>query len=129
MTDALRELPKAFRLKADDLEPYAPPAAVAWREAAEVLEEALEAALDDLLPIAEAADEFGWTYEGLRRRVRADEELNSGAPNAPAVRRRDMLALGRGRGPRTPKNASDGAAHPSDKCADIIENIIHGDDE
>jgi hypothetical protein len=95
--ESLAALAGAFRDRARDLAPYSRAAAAAWHEAAARVLDALGAADDEVLTIVEAAREAGWSYEGLRRRVMRDPALNAGTARAPAVTRRQLRALGRGR--------------------------------
>jgi hypothetical protein len=93
----LEQLPAVFRDRAQILAPYAPGAATAWRDAADLLSAALAAASDVCLSVAAAAREGGWSYEGLRRRVARDVVLNAGTAGAPLITRRSLLAIGPGR--------------------------------
>lgn len=96
----IKELPNLFREEAARAEPYAPKAARLWRRAADWLEISMAAHLDEIIPIARAATEAGWSYEALRRRVSQDASLNAGVPGAPAIRRSDLARLGPPRGKR-----------------------------
>lgn len=96
----LDDLTDAFRQRAALLAAHAPSSALAFEEAASWLEKCLEAHLNETMSIAAAAREAGWSYEGLRRRVAGDRRLNAGTPRNPRIRRRDLLALGPGRGSR-----------------------------
>jgi hypothetical protein len=97
----LADLPEVFRAHARFLAPYAPGAAAAWLEAAQLLAGALVGSDNEPLTIATAAAEAGWTYEGLRRRVTRDPTLNVGSARAPRITRRVLRALGGGRGSRS----------------------------
>lgn len=61
------DLPAAFRARAAELEPYAPPAAVAFREAAAMTEAALATQGDQPLGPEEAEQESGYTWSHLQR--------------------------------------------------------------
>ncbi len=79
------QLPARFRARAADLQPYAPPAAVAWEEAAKLLEEALAVHQDEYLTPEEAEQESGYTAKHLARLVR--EEVIPAAPDGRIMRR------------------------------------------
>lgn len=120
------ELPERFRRCAEALELYAPAAAVAWRKAAEMTSAAIAQPAAETLSIARAAEEYGWSYEGLRRKVARDPDLNAGTRGNPAVRRSTMDQLGR-RGARKPRaGAGQGkvrAAAPSTAARRQFEKI------
>lgn len=90
----LSSLPERFREEAAQAEPYSRRAAWVWRRAADELERALGERHTEMLTITRAAEETGWSYEALRRRVVADPILNAGVPGAPAIRRGDLAKLG-----------------------------------
>ena len=66
----LRDLPSRWRERAHELEPYAPPAAKAFADAAAELEQALREADLEPLTLAEAAAECGYSRSHLRRLIR-----------------------------------------------------------
>ena len=105
----LQELPDLFLNEAERAKPYSATAARVWGWAAEWLRVALDAGLDEMLPINIAAAESGWSYEALRRRVSSDSDLNAGTPGAPAIRRRDLQRLGPPRARRKSAPAPSGA--------------------
>lgn len=96
----LASLPAAMRQEAAYLARYAEDAAKAFVDCAEWVELCLAAHLDERLPLAQAAKESGWSYEGLRRQLAERPELNAGEPGAPMIRRSDLPKLGAPRGPR-----------------------------
>ena len=95
----LSELAAAFRQRGEVVAPYAPEVAKAFEHCAEWLQLSLGASLEKPLTLGQAARETGWSYEGLRRRLK-DDELNVGEEGAPLVRRGDLARLGAPRGPR-----------------------------
>ena len=93
----VEQLPGAFRAFAGDLEPYAAESVVTvFKQCALALERALSARMEseEVLSIRAAAEEWGWSYEALRRRVAGDEDLNAGGAGSPAIRRKDLHKLG-----------------------------------
>lgn len=96
----LTELAAAFRQRGEVLARYAPEAAKAFEDCAEWLEASLGADLEKPLTLEQAMRETGWSYEGLRRRLKKEPELNVGEDGAPLVRRSDLPRLGAPRGPR-----------------------------
>lgn len=96
----LTELPAAFRQRGEFMERFAPGVAEAFRCCAELLEVSLAAHLEKPLSLEEASAEFGWSYEGLRRRLDEVPSLNAGRRGAPLIRRCDVAALGAPRGKR-----------------------------
>ena len=84
----IADLPDDFRARADALEPYAPPAAVAWREAAATLEQALKDTLDEPLDLDQASIESGYSVAHLRRLIRDGVVPNAGDKGAPRILRR-----------------------------------------
>ncbi len=98
----LVELSGAWRTRADELERFAPPAAAAFRLAADELEEALEIAGDEELTLADAAAESGYAARTLRDHLARGLIPNAGEKHRPRIRRKDL--------PRraAPAGASDG---------------------
>ncbi len=89
------ELPAAWRTRAEELRPYAPPAAEAWARAAAELEDALHAAADELLSPTEAAEVSGLSERTLRdHRARGLLE-DRGTPGRPRYRRGDLPRRGK----------------------------------
>jgi hypothetical protein len=81
---------RAWRARADELEPYCPPAAVAWRAAADDLERAWREAADEALTLSEAAAESGYSASRLRHMVADGAIPNAGRKGAPRLRRADL---------------------------------------
>lgn len=108
------ELPELFEACAAVLELSAPSAATPWRIAARITERALAWDGERRLSVAEAAEQVGWHYESLRRRIR---QSGLCPPNGrPWISQKDLRALGLGS--RPPRNRSaaggvDGARHAS----------------
>lgn len=65
----LTELSAAFRQRGELVAPFAPRVGEAFRFCAEWLEISLAAHSEKPLTLEEACAEFGWSYEGLRRRL------------------------------------------------------------
>jgi hypothetical protein len=99
------DLPATWRDRAAELDPYAPPAAEAFRTAAAELEATLRAAADEELTLAEAAAESGYSAERLRRKVAGGEIPNAGRKGAPRIRRADLPRKATER-PDTPKGVA-----------------------
>ncbi len=89
MTPA-RELPRAWRARAEQLRPYSPAASRAFDEAAGELESALGGEQGALLDLQEAARESGYSADYLGRLVREGQIRNAGRRNAPRIRRGDL---------------------------------------
>ena len=126
MDTVLQNLQATLRRRALELSSFSPAAAQAFAEAADEAERALTEFLAERLLLSEAAGEYGWTYEGLRRRIAAEPTLAEKHGNGPAtVTRATMSQLGRGRGPRLrrtgagdpPRSSCAGAAPPPLKSA------------
>ena len=84
------ELSVRWRERGDDLDPYAPAAAAAFRTAASELEEALQAAEDTLLPPAEASNESNLSKRRLRELEAEGKLKNHGRKGAPLYKRGDL---------------------------------------
>lgn len=87
---ALSELLSVWRCRADELSPYAPAAAEAFRKAAEELQIALRDVAGELLTLEEAAAASGYSRDHLGRAVRTGKIANAGRANAPRIRRSDL---------------------------------------
>lgn len=83
-------LPDEFRTRADELEAYAPPAAVALREAAARVERALEDAAAETLTLAEASKVSGYSVDHLGRLIAQKKLRNVGRRHAPRVLRGEL---------------------------------------
>jgi hypothetical protein len=120
-TETVNQVLATLREKAMQVEPFSAEGATAYRDAADLLAStaAADASLGARLRIAEAAIEFDWNHEALRRRVAGDASLNAGTAGRPLVTRATMLKLGRGRGsrPRTTKSAPAAANAGKSKSA------------
>ncbi len=87
---ALADLSASWRTLAAALRPYAPAAALAYEQAADQLEAALEAQQNARLTLHEAARESGFSPDHLGRLVREGRIPNAGRPHAPRIRRADL---------------------------------------
>lgn len=87
---SLEALPELFRAKAEELAPYSPPAAFAWREAARILADALQAEADELLTLSSAAEESGYSERRLRELLASGGIPQAGRKGAPRIRRSDL---------------------------------------
>ena len=132
----IRQLPSLFldRARSDGVHDRV--AGLVWRQAAEITRAALDQFLSDELTVAQAAAEYGWHPEALRRRVAADTSLNAGRPGQPRVTRATMESIGPGRGPRSPGSltvpegstaeAKDVANLAADRLEDIKKLALRG---
>ena len=84
------ELLARWRTLADTLEPYAAPAAIAWRAAADELEAAQREEADELLTLEAAALASGYSVETLRKLVAHGTIPNAGKKHRPRIRRADL---------------------------------------
>ncbi len=75
---------------ANEIEPYAPHAAGAFRRAADQLALALDSTELDALTLEEAAAESGYCADHLGRLVREKKIHNAGRTHAPRILRRDL---------------------------------------
>jgi hypothetical protein len=83
-------LPEEFRDRAADLEPYAPAAAVAFRDAAARVEQAMWDAEREPLTLREAARLSGYSADHLSRLIGQGKLRNVGRKHAPLVLRGDL---------------------------------------
>ena len=79
-----------WRARADALQPFAPAAAAAFRQAAAELEEALRDAANEALPLADAARESGYSERRLRELMASGDLPNAGKKGRPRIRRADL---------------------------------------
>lgn len=86
----LADLAARWRLKAEQLERFAPAAATAFRDAALDLESELRAVEDETLTLSEAAQSSGFSVDHLRHLVAAGAIANAGRKGAPRIRRADL---------------------------------------
>lgn len=119
----LPELPTAWRLRAEELKPYAPGAARAFQTAAAELERCMGENTSEPLTLSQAAAESGYSTDHLARLVRQGKLRNAGRQNAPLIRRGDL--------PRKPPSlpSTDAATHlgaPSSR--QIVRAIATGGD-
>lgn len=85
-----RDLVTSWRERADLLDRYAPPAAQAFRDAAEELDASLRDEADASLTLDQASRESGYTADHLRHLVAQGTIPNAGKKGAPRVRRADL---------------------------------------
>lgn len=90
MSFPFSDLRARWRERGDELDPYAPAAAAAFRTAASELETALQAAEDALLPPAESSTESGLSKRRLRELAAEGKLENHGRKGAPLYRRGDL---------------------------------------
>lgn len=87
---SLSLLPDIWRARAAELEPYAPPAAAAFREAAANLEKSMTDTLFEVLDLHDASIESGYSPGHLRRLLREGAVANAGTKGAPRIIRRNL---------------------------------------
>jgi hypothetical protein len=87
-------LPASWRARAEELERFAPAAAVAFRDAATELETALRAEATAVLTLAEAALASGYSKSHLRHRIASGAIPNVGKKRSPRVRAGDLPRKG-----------------------------------
>lgn len=92
-----RDLPTLYRDRATQLLRYAPAAAEAFNEAAELLEVALAAQDAELLTPEEVEEEGLCSAETVRRHVREQKVENFGTAGRIRIRRIDVPAKGKKR--------------------------------
>jgi hypothetical protein len=119
---SVEAVPATLREKAAIIEPFNEGGAKAYRDAADIIEAALRSTPDKPLTIAEAAKEYGWNHEALRRRVSGDADLDVGVSGRPLVTHATMAKLGRGRGPRSKASST-----RSSNNTDSSKNVPPGD--
>ncbi len=83
----LASLPQLFRQKAETLDPFSPPAATAFRQAAEAVEQALRESEMEPLTLQVAAQESGYSVSHLRRLLSEGKLPDAGGGR---VLRRDL---------------------------------------
>ena len=110
------ELSVSWRGRGDELDPYAPAAAAAFRTAASERETALQAAEDALLPPAEASTESGLSKRRLRELEAEGKLENHGRKGAPRYRRGDLPS-------RRARRGSDASGFdPHENVAEIVKS-------
>lgn len=88
----MRELIRRWRHMADGARDLAPAVASAYERVATELENEMGANAEQLLTLAQASRESGYTADHLGRLIRAARLANHGRRNAPRVRRGDVPA-------------------------------------
>lgn len=86
----LSELSSTWCTRADELAPFSPAAAEAFRRAAQELRAALTQLEGEVITLEQAATESGYSREHLARAVRTGRIPNAGRKGAPRVRRVDL---------------------------------------
>ena len=84
------DLVTGWRQRAENLEPYSPAAAKAFRQCADDLEATLRSAALEDLTLTEASELSGYSVDHLARLVRDGKIPNAGRPRAPRIRRGDL---------------------------------------
>lgn len=87
---AYTTLADRWRMKAEQIKPYAPAAAQAFLDAAADLASAVEGTDDAKLRLKDAARECGYSADHLSRMVRDGALANYGRKHSPLVRRGDL---------------------------------------
>ncbi len=122
----LADLPAAFRQRAEAVARFAPGVAEAFAFCAEQVEASLAEHGQEVLTVRQACTAFGWSYDGLRRKLIDDPTLNAGTEGAPLIRRADLPRLGAPRGPRGPykprRAKADGCVGDDTKTAAVGTN-------
>lgn len=90
MAESVLALVATWRAKAEQLERYAPAAAVAFRDAALELEAALRVDADAVLTLREAALASGYSADHIRHLVASGALRNVGAKRRPRIRAGDL---------------------------------------
>ena len=102
----LADLVDRFRVEADKARRYAPGAASAWEDAAQLLEEHLHGRDDELLNLTQAAAESGYSTDSLRRFLTDGLIEDHGGPYRPRICRADLPRKpGHGRPPKPTQRA------------------------
>ena len=88
-------LPERLRTRATELTGYLAPAEVPWHEAARLVEEVIEASLNETIDLDSAAAETGYTTPHLRRLLGLEPGYpskipNAGTADAPLIQRRHL---------------------------------------
>jgi hypothetical protein len=114
----LADLVDRFRARAESARRYAPGAACAWEDAAQLLEEQLHGRDDELLNLTQAAAESGYSPDSLRRFLNDGLLHDHGGPYRPRIRRADLPRKpGHGR-PSRPKQRAPGPDLASERLRD-----------
>jgi hypothetical protein len=87
---ARSELVDEWRARASTLQAYAPPAAEAFRRAADELEASLRGAANERLTLETASEESGYSKRRLREMIAEGRIPNAGRLGAPLLRRADL---------------------------------------
>ena len=86
----LDALPAQCEAEADRCEVYNPGAAYAWRTAAQWIRAGIERQKNEVLTLAEAARESGYSADHLRHLVSSGAVENKGRKHAPRIARGDL---------------------------------------
>ena len=119
----IARLPEDFRAKAEMARDCAASevAAQLWEKAARAVEDQLQEALFEALPLTEAISESGYTRNHLRRLIRDGTVPNSGTESDPRILRMHL--------PRKPGLGVDGkAVRPASSRVRAARAVIEGDD-
>ena len=86
----MSKLPAQWRNRATEIEPYAPPVALALRTCADELEKHEQEGDGELISVAQAAIETGWSVDGIGGMIADGRVPNHGTKRRPKVRRGDI---------------------------------------
>lgn len=112
----LTDLLTRWRTRAEELRPYAAPAAEAFTRAADELDAEIRTAADESLGLSDAARESGYSERRLRELVAGGELENVGRKGSPRFRRGDL--------PHRPKRA--GSKDPQALATEILGKMRAG---
>jgi hypothetical protein len=112
---ALADLVATWTARAEELAPYAAPAAEAFRRAAAELEAELRAKNEEALTLEQAAEESGYAADSLRHMVSDGKVPNAGRLGAPRIRRGDL--------PRRPR-ATASAYDPNEDALSLVRRRV-----
>jgi hypothetical protein len=114
----IADLAARWLSRAEELERFGSPAAVAFRDCARELESELRAGDDELLTLAQASTESGLHADTIRHKIAAGEIPNAGRKGSPRVRRGDLPRRKAAASPGRPLGASHQEA-PSARRYDV----------
>ena len=106
------ELSRRWRSRAEELEPYSPSAAQAFRQAAVELEESLRSSAEEELTLSEAASASGYAPRTLREKLGNGEIANAGRKGSPRIKRADL--------PVRPRRSRVGGYDPSEDAKRVL---------
>jgi len=128
MAQVLESLRAEFHDRAVALTDYNEGAATAFRADAGRIDTELNRYLDEPLAIKQAAAEFRWDYEALRRRLRRDSLTRTELNGRRVVTRRTMIeVVGYGRGPRQSRSTGKATAEqatPPTLDPDLLATLV-----